>query len=90
MSKKRKWRIEVVQLSEERIPTRWQRFWGDRGEPYAWSGTVHRDGEVWTKSRTYGYTKKDAVDKARRHIADFEARENMESRSREVLYVEGS
>ncbi|UXO93913.1 hypothetical protein Pan2_94 [Pseudanabaena phage Pan2] len=85
-----KWIIEVVQLEEERIPTRWQRFWGDLGNPYAWHVTFYREGEFWTQDWTSGYTKAEARFKAEEHIAQIEARENMRSASREVFYVEGS
>ena len=91
MTKKNpRWIIELIQLEEERIPNRWQRFWGDRGNPHAWSATLYREGELWTQDWTSGYTKSEARSRAESRIAKFEARENMKSTSREVFYVEGS
>lgn len=88
--KRPKWIIEVVQLEEEHIPTRWEGFWGERGNPHAWSATFYREGELWTQGWANGYTKAEARRKAEAHIEQFEARENMKSTSREVFYVEGS
>lgn len=88
--KKPRWAIEVVQIEPEDVPSRWRRFWGDIGNPYAWSATLYCEGEVWTKDWASGYTRDEAVARANAHIAKFEARERMKVDSREVLYVEGS
>ena len=93
MTKKNpRWRVEVTQLSEEHVPTWWERLLGEEGNPYAWCGDFRREGEDarWTQDSVFGYTKAEARSRAESRIAKFEAREKMKSTSREVFYVEGS
>lgn len=91
MTKKNpRWVIEVVQVEEERVPARWQRFWGYRGKPYAWCAIFYREGEWWTRGSEFGYTGVEARSRAESRIAEFEAREKRLAGSWEVFYVEGS
>lgn len=90
---KPRWRIEVEQFSPERIPTRWQRFWGDRGNWKAWRAEFrleYDDGFYDYWDCRYGYTEEDAVAKAKARIAELKNGAAGYERKKGVLYVEGS
>lgn len=87
---KQRWRIEVAQFSEERIPTRWQRFWGDRGNWGAWVAEFWREDDDqcydhW--DRRYGYTREDALAKAEARIEEVKSGALAYECRKEVLYV---
>ncbi len=87
-----KFRVEVRQIGEEDIPTRWQRFWGGAfaGNPWAWEACVYHasffDSQLWL-GYGLGYTRQDAIDGALADARARFARYKLADDSREVFYV---
>ncbi len=86
--KKPRWRIELTQLRAEDIPSRWRRFWGDKGDPRAWHAAFwdQLDGSG-NYEFAFGYTREEALELVKARIAKVEAKEKLAEQSKEVIYV---
>lgn len=91
--RKPRWRIELMQFGAERVPSRWQRFWGGGGNHFAWRAEFWRedeDGVVEFVGCRYGCTGDEAVLKAEARIEELKAGAAGYERRVKVLYVQGS
>lgn len=83
------WRVEVKQVEDEFIPTRWQRFFGKRVNDYAWEAKCLpvKQGAGLGVFFAFGATELDAVKNGLEEIRHIEGRAGRFEKTRKVYNV---